>query len=107
MKTLPQHNISSNIISHPSPFLAERIREDSNLEMEWLWAAGKVTDIREQLYCLERALHINPQSGEAQRQLKALARSMQDVPKTTGTVNSYNRPFLLRLILLGTRQTDQ
>jgi hypothetical protein len=56
-----------------SAFLAERIRENSNLEIEWRWAAVQVTNINERRYCLERALFINPNNLETRRDLSKLA----------------------------------
>lgn len=64
-----------NTISDPSDFLAQCLRDDSNLEMEWLWAAGQVTDVQEQVYCLRRVLYINPENIKAYRQFEALTRS--------------------------------
>jgi hypothetical protein len=48
------------------------LREDSNLEMDWLWLATKVTSDGQRAYCLHRALLINPQSQLAQRGLAKL-----------------------------------
>jgi hypothetical protein len=66
-----------NTISDPSNFLALRLRDDSNLEMEWQWAAGQVTNVQEQIYCLRRVLYINPENTEAYRQFEMLTRSMK------------------------------
>lgn len=57
----------------PSAFLAERIRDNSNLELEWLWAAQQVSDLNERRYCLERALTINPNNAETRRTLRKFA----------------------------------
>ncbi|MBZ0299250.1 MAG: hypothetical protein K8J31_05910 [Anaerolineae bacterium] len=59
-------------VSSPSQFLRERIQEDSNYEMEWMWAAGHVTAPEEIRYCLERVLYINPLNADAQRALSGL-----------------------------------
>ena len=48
------------------------LREDSNLEMDWLWLATKVSADGQRAYCLHRALLINPQSHLAQRGLAKL-----------------------------------
>jgi len=48
------------------------LREDSNLEMDWLWLATQVTSDGERRYCLQRALAINPGSLLAQRGLVQL-----------------------------------
>ena len=74
-----------NTIINPSAFLAQCIRDDSNLEMEWLWAAGQVTDVQEQIYCLRRVLYINPENTEAYRQFEALTRSTKKSVTTRPT----------------------
>jgi hypothetical protein len=63
-----------NTISNPSAFFAERLQENSNLEMEWLWAAGEVTSPEEKRYCLLRALYINPDNRDTQGALEAMER---------------------------------
>ncbi|HET7081181.1 MAG TPA: hypothetical protein VFM49_27430 [Chloroflexia bacterium] len=55
-----------------SPLLASAVEDGSNLEMDWLWLATKVTDRTERRYCLLRALAINPASEIARRELQAL-----------------------------------
>lgn len=65
--TLPQ--IST---TQPSPLFAKVLRESSNYEMAWLWAATQLTRPEEQRYCLERALYINPQSRMARFGLREL-----------------------------------
>ena len=40
---------------------AQALRDDSNLEMDWLWIATKVLTDGQRAYCLRRALRINPQ----------------------------------------------
>lgn len=50
------------------------LREDSNLEMDWLWLASKVADKDQGRYCFRRALAINPESLPAQRGLERLLR---------------------------------
>ncbi len=52
----------------------QAIDDDSNLEMDWLWLATKVTSNSQRQYCLQRALHINPHSGPAKRGLAQLRR---------------------------------
>jgi hypothetical protein len=59
-------------ISKPSTFLCERIYENSNYEIEWLWAASQVTVPEETIYCLERALYINANNRETQDKLYRL-----------------------------------
>lgn len=52
----------------------EGLRENSNLEMDWLWLANRVEDAGQQRYCFRRALAINPESRLAQRGLARLLR---------------------------------
>lgn len=52
----------------------QALQEDSNLEMDWLWLATKVSSIAQRRYALERALHINPRSAAAKRGIKQLCR---------------------------------
>lgn len=52
---------------------AQALREDSNLEMDWLWFATQVTCERDRHYCLKRALAINPHSELARRALAKLS----------------------------------
>ncbi len=48
------------------------LREDSNLEMDWLWLATQVSCDAERRYCLQRALAITPESRLARRWLAHL-----------------------------------
>jgi hypothetical protein len=57
------------LVLNPSLFLRNQLREDSNCEQDWLWAAGQVTVADEIRYCLERPLYINPDNRETQRTL--------------------------------------
>jgi hypothetical protein len=50
----------------------DMLREDSNLEMDWLWLATQLAPSGQRAYCLRRALRINPQSRLAQRGLAQL-----------------------------------
>jgi hypothetical protein len=52
---------------------AETLIDDSNHELDWLWAASQLTDIFQRRYCLERALMINANSELARRELDQLA----------------------------------
>jgi hypothetical protein len=52
-----------------SAVLTQALAEDSNLELDWLWYAGQLEDVVERRYCLQRALHINPQSELARCEL--------------------------------------
>lgn len=58
----------------PAPTLfAQAMRDNSNLEMDWLWLATQVTQAHEQQYCFARALYINPTSEPARQGLRRLA----------------------------------
>jgi len=72
-------------VSSPSPFLRERIQEASNYEMEWLWAASKVTAPEEIRYCLERVLYINPANWDARHALSRLVVQHTHVNETAQT----------------------
>jgi hypothetical protein len=56
-----------------SDIFAQALLDDSNHELDWLWAATQLTDIIQRRYCLERALAINNNSELARRELQALA----------------------------------
>jgi hypothetical protein len=51
---------------------AQALRDDSNRELDWLWAYIQLTDVYQRRYCLERALAINPKSELALRELAKL-----------------------------------
>jgi hypothetical protein len=53
---------------------AQGLREDSNLEMDWLWLATQVRTDGQRAYCLRRALRINPRSALATRGLRQVRR---------------------------------
>lgn len=53
---------------------AEAVRANSNLELDWLWLASRVTGDFERDFCLRKALQINPDSELARRELAALER---------------------------------
>lgn len=40
----------------------QALHENFNLELDWLWLATQVTRDYERVYCLQRALWINPHS---------------------------------------------
>jgi hypothetical protein len=84
-------------VNTPSAFLVELIREGSNYELEWLWAADEVSDPAEKRYCLERALYINPGNRTTRLALAALTRRPEPTRKPL-TV------YLIRMLLLGFRR---
>jgi len=52
---------------------AQALIDDSNHELDWLWAASQLSDVIQRCYCLERALAINNNSELARRELQELA----------------------------------
>jgi hypothetical protein len=68
----PTTRILSGTQFDVSALFMEAIREDSNLEMDWLWLARQVKSRNEREFALRRALHINPRSEAAQRALRNL-----------------------------------
>ena len=69
----PRRNRPVLTVSNPSAFLRDQLREDSNYELDWLWATSQVTAAEEIRYCLERVLYINPDNQDAQRILSKLS----------------------------------
>lgn len=51
---------------------AEAVRDNSNLELDWLWLATQVRDDERRRFCYAKALHINPACEEARRALATL-----------------------------------
>ncbi|MEO8392606.1 MAG: hypothetical protein ABI700_06405 [Chloroflexota bacterium] len=78
------YNRPSLTISNVSAFLRDWIRDDSNHELDWLWAAEQVTTAEEIRYCMERALYINPDNRQTQRALAKL----QVQPENVGAARS-------------------
>jgi len=79
-------NRPSLSISNIGPFLRDQMCEDSNRELDWLWAAEQVIAVEEIRYCLERALYINPDNGDTRRALSKLVVQ----PANTGAVQRVN-----------------
>jgi hypothetical protein len=67
----------------PDDLFLAWLREDSNLEMDWLWLATQVASSGQRRYCLRRALAINPESRLARRGLRQLEQH-PDQPLTLG-----------------------
>ena len=68
-----------NRVTDPSIDFVKALQEDSNQEVDWLFWASKLTARDEQLYCLERALYINPNSREATDSRRHLSQTAQTV----------------------------
>ncbi|MBK9745544.1 MAG: hypothetical protein IPO91_02080 [Chloroflexi bacterium] len=66
-----------NRVTDPSIDFVKALQEDSNMEVDWLFWASKLTSRDEQLYCLERALYIHPNSREAADALRQLSQTTQ------------------------------
>ena len=62
---------------------AQAVREDSNLELDWLWLFTQLTRECEQRIALERVLQINPGNEIARRELARLF-AEQGVPAGLG-----------------------
>jgi hypothetical protein len=66
------------VLADPTPvststLFAQAMRDNSNLELDWLWLAAQVTQVHEQQDCYARALYINPASEPARQGLRRLA----------------------------------
>lgn len=59
-------------LRYASELFSQAIQEDSNLETDWLWYAGRLERDDERCYCLQRAVQINPRSQPARRELARL-----------------------------------
>jgi hypothetical protein len=70
----PHARPSTHAMLRPSDMFVQGLRENSNLEMDWLWLASRVSSQSERRYCLERALAINPRSSFAREELAALGK---------------------------------
>jgi len=99
MKNQPQWILPENTIRNPSPFLSDYIREDSNRELEWLWAVDYVTQPEEKLYCMQRALYINPRNQEIERLFHSLTRSLKKKTQTVAAVRPAGVPLLFKRLL--------
>ncbi len=55
-----------------SDLFNQAVEVASNLEMDWLWLAGQLSNKTEIEYCFKQALYINPQSVTAARELALL-----------------------------------
>ena len=60
-----QSAIDARVAMRPSDLFVQALRDDSNLEMDWLWLFTQVSSVAERRYCLDRALAINPDSEMA------------------------------------------
>ena len=65
-------DIATRVPPRPSDLFVQAIREDSNLEMDWLWLFSQVSSTSERRYCLDRALAINPDSEMARAEYTRL-----------------------------------
>jgi hypothetical protein len=51
---------------------AQALRQNSSLDLDWLWYAANMTRDLERRYCLQRALELNPNNELARRALARL-----------------------------------
>jgi hypothetical protein len=96
MKNQPQWSFPENTLRNPSPFLAEYIRENSNHELEWLWAVDYVTEPEEKLYCMRRVLYINPRNEEIERLFHSLTRSLKEKTQSRAAARPAGLPLLFK-----------
>jgi hypothetical protein len=75
MTTDISQRISKPTTAEPiNDLFRQALIEDSNLEMDWLWLATRVSSLQQRRFALERALQINPRSELARRGLIQLSR---------------------------------
>lgn len=72
------------IIAQAADLFAQALCDNSNLEADWLWLATQVTREHERRYCLQRALHINPDSSVARRALRRLSPLPEHIARLHG-----------------------
>src|SRR5690349_24711080 len=87
--TRAAHRAVADVAPPPaSALFAQAVRDNSNLELDWLWLATQATLAAEQRYCYERALYINPASVPARRALKQLPPApVEDVLGSSATAS--------------------
>jgi hypothetical protein len=81
----------------PSPLFAQMLQENSSRALQWFRAADYMPDPDERLYCLERAVSLDPTDSTAQHELlrlKIQICSRAQVARAPLTM----RPSVLRLI---------
>ena len=66
-------SVDAAAVARSDALFLRALREDSNLEMDWLWYAANITGVSERRHCLKRALAINPDSDLAKRALAQLS----------------------------------
>jgi len=96
MKNQSQWSFPENTLRNPSPFLSEYIRENSNHELEWLWAVDYVTEPEEKLYCMQRILYINPANQEIERLFYSLTRSLKEKTQSVAAARPVGLPLLFK-----------
>lgn len=72
----PARNVSVRAAAREAQLFSLALRNDSNLELDWLWLFMQCDDGARRRYCLERALAINPQSAIARRELALIERGL-------------------------------
>lgn len=87
-------------IKNSSPLFQEAFQEQSNREMEWLWYAEWVANDAEKRYCLQRALHINPNSTAARKGLAVLRRkhTAEMQPTNTFSLRRFVRSWISTML---------
>jgi hypothetical protein len=64
---------SAGDVDRAGALFAEAVRDNSNLEMDWLWLLARVSRTDERRWCALRLLEINPSSEAALLELRRLA----------------------------------
>ena len=74
MSKLPEaiEYAKSGNIAKARQLLNEVVEREPNNELAWLWMAGLVEKIDQQVYCLRQALRINPNNQNASQKLSQL-----------------------------------
>jgi hypothetical protein len=56
----------------PDELFAAAVRASADMEMDWMWLYVQMTGCFERLYCLEKAIALDPQNQAARRELERL-----------------------------------
>jgi len=79
-----ERHLDATQVARSAQLFFEALRDDSNLEADWLWLASNVLRDHERRYCLKRALRINPHSEIARHELAKLAPLEDHILRLTG-----------------------
>jgi len=83
---MKQHSVfPQQTANSPSPLFAQMLRENPNRALAWRRAAEYMPDEQERLYCLERALSLDPTDTPVQTELRMLQHSHSEVRRNAIT----------------------